>query len=109
MLKLERNQQVLTARLDGDIDHHHVLFLRAALDRVLTDSRASSLVFDLSRVDFMDSSGIGLLIGRYKRMQSSGGQTYICASNPQVDRILSLSGIDTLIRRIEPAAERSAT
>lgn len=109
MLKLERKQQVLTARLDGDIDHHHVLFLRAALDRVLEDSRASSLVFDLSRVDFMDSSGIGLLIGRYKRMQSCGGQTYISGSNPQVDRILSLSGIDSLIRRIEPAAERSAT
>ena len=73
MIKLERNNHILTARLDGEIDHHHVLFLRAALDRVIEDSNASSLVFDLSKVDFMDSSGIGLLIGRYKRMRARGG------------------------------------
>lgn len=109
MLKLERNHHILTARLDGDIDHHHVLFLRAALDRVLDDSAASTLIFDLSRVDFMDSSGIGLLIGRYKRMQARGGQMYISGSNDSVDRILCLSGIDMLIRRLEPAGERSAT
>lgn len=108
MLKLERNDHTLTARLDGEIDHHHVLFLRAALDRVLNDCRATALIFDLSRVDFMDSSGIGLLIGRYKQMQSRGGQTYISASNVQVDRLLHLSGIDSLIRRIDPPAERSA-
>lgn len=109
MLKLERTRNILTARLDGEIDHHHVLFLRAALDRVLDDSRASSLIFDLSAVEFMDSSGIGLLIGRYKRMQARGGQTYICGSNEQIDRILQLSGIDTLIHRLERPAERSAT
>ena len=108
MLKLERNDHTLTARLDGEIDHHHVLFLRAAMDRVLNDSRAATLVFDLSKVDFMDSSGIGLLIGRYKRMLSRGGQTYISASNPQVDRLLHLSGIDSLISRINVPAERSA-
>ena len=108
MLKLERNHHRLTARLDGEIDHHHVLFLRAALDRVLDDSQANTLIFDLSRVEFMDSSGIGLIIGRYKRMQARGGQTYISAGNAQVDRILTLSGVDQLIRRIEPPAERSA-
>ena len=108
MLKLERNHHILTARLDGDIDHHHVLFLRAALDRVLDDSAASTLIFDLTDVEFMDSSGIGLLIGRYKRMQARGGQMYIAGSNEPVDRILRLSGIDTLIRRLETAAERSA-
>lgn len=109
MLKLERKNQTLTARLDGEIDHHHVIFLRASLDRVMEDSDAAALVFDLSKVDFMDSSGIGLLIGRYKRMKARGGHTYLSGSNQQIDRLLALSGIDTLIRRIDPAAERSAT
>lgn len=109
MLRLEQKDRALIAHLDGEIDHHHVMFLRSAMDRVLDDSGAGTLIFDLSKVEFMDSSGIGLLIGRYKRMQARGGQTYLSGGNRQIDRILALSGIDTLIRRIGPTAERSAT
>lgn len=108
MLKLERNHQTVIAHLDGEIDHHHVLFLRATLDRVLEDARATVLVFDLTDVEFMDSSGIGLIIGRYKRMKGRGGQTYIGGSNAQVDRILRLSGIDALLPHLDEQPERSA-
>ncbi len=108
MLKLERNHQTVIAHLDGEIDHHHVLFLRATLDRVLEDAHATALIFDLENVEFMDSSGIGLIIGRYKRMKARGGQTYIGGSNAQVERILRLSGIDALLGRLDDQPERSA-
>ena len=108
MLKMERNHHTVIAHLDGEIDHHHVLFLRATLDRVLEDARATVLVFDLTDVEFMDSSGIGLIIGRYKRMKGRGGQTYIGGSNAQVDRILRLSGIDALLPHLDEQPERSA-
>lgn len=108
MLKMERKHQTVIAHLDGEIDHHHVLFLRATLERVLDDAHATALIFDLENVDFMDSSGIGLIIGRYKRMKARGGQTYIGGSNAQVERILKLSGVDALIPRWDAQPERSA-
>lgn len=107
MLKMERKHNALIAHLDGEIDQHHAMFLRAALDRVLEESGISTLIFNLSQVEFMDSSGIGLIIGRYKRMKTRGGQVYISGGNHQIDRILHLSGIDTLIRRIDTPSERS--
>lgn len=107
MLKLDRHYQTITARLDGEIDHHHVRFLRAAIDRILDDSQAKILIFDLSQVDFMDSSGIGLIIGRYKRMRSQGGQVYLSGNHSRIDRILELSGLPLLIRHIDSADERS--
>ena len=75
---------------------------------MLEDARATVLVFDLTDVEFMDSSGIGLIIGRYKRMKGRGGQTYIGGSNAQVDRILRLSGIDALLPHLDEQPERSA-
>lgn len=108
MLKLERKHHTIVAWMDGEIDHHHVLFLRTTLDRALDDASITALVFDLSRVEFMDSSGIGLIIGRYKRMKAHGGQTYLGGTNAQVDRILHLSGIDALLPSLESEKERSA-
>jgi len=63
------------------------------------------LVFDLSALSFMDSSGIGVIIGRYKLMKSLGGQVYIVSSNKTVDKLLLLSGIPDIIKVTDNADE----
>ena len=100
MLKLERNHHTVIAHLDGEIDHHHVLFLRATLDRVLEDARATVLVFDLTDVEFMDSSGIGLIIGRYKLLERRGGSVAVINADARVDRIFEMSGLYQIVDRM---------
>jgi stage II sporulation protein AA (anti-sigma F factor antagonist) len=67
------------------------------VDKELHFSPIKNIVFDFDEVNFMDSSGIGMVIGRYKQIQARGGKTLIIRARPQVDRILELSGIKKII------------
>ena len=77
MLKLYNDGNRITAAIYGDIDHHSARKLRAELDAVIASSRPELLVFDLENVGFMDSSGIGLLLGRLRAVQSCGGEVLV--------------------------------
>ena len=85
---------------EGEIDQHSVSILKTEVDQLIGEGNARELCFDLSRVTFMDSSGIGFLIGRYKKMAAAGGRVTLCGVQPQVDRVLSLSGIDQIIEKV---------
>ena len=63
----------LIVRLDGEIDHHSAAEIRENLDNMIAETRPKSLVLELSDIDFMDSSGLGLVLGRYRRLQEIGG------------------------------------
>lgn len=86
----------LTAYLHGDIDHHSAREMRQRIDGEAERLHPTLLVLDFSHVQFMDSSAIGLIMGRYRLMQLIGG--YIRVSNvPQhLKRIIELSGIGAL-------------
>lgn len=86
----------LIVRLEGELDQHSAVSLRAALDRKICEG-CNYLIFDLSLLDFMDSSGIGVLLGRYRNLTALGGKTAIAAPKPLVLRILRLSAIDRII------------
>ncbi len=83
--------------LHGDIDHHSAVGLRADLDRLLYRERPTRLDLNLSAVDFMDSSGLGLILGRYNLMQELGGRMVLLAPGERIERILHLAGIERLI------------
>ena len=86
--------RLLLVRLYGEIDHHSAVPLRADLDALLMRERPLRLVFDLSRVDFMDSAGLGLLMGRYRLMQDLGGVVAIERPGERVLKILRLAGME---------------
>lgn len=88
--------------LHGDIDHHSAVQLRADLDRLLYEKRPQRLWLNLSAVDFMDSSGLGLILGRFNVMQELGGTMTLRAPGERVAKILHLAGLERLIP-IEPA------
>ena len=86
----------LVVKLYGEIDQHCVSEIRDDIDRQIAIRNINSLIVDLGGVEFMDSSGIGMIMGRYKNMVSRGGKMMLVRPQPQVDKVLELSGIKKL-------------
>ena len=89
--------RTLVVKLSGDLDHHSAGKLREKIDRELERTGAVNVAFDFGRVSFMDSSGIGLIMGRYKVVHALGGKIVIYGLSENVRRIIEISGIDKLV------------
>jgi len=96
-LRMETIQRTLVVKIEGEVDHHTAEEMRTEIDREINLHNVQNLIFDFDKVTFMDSSGIGVIIGRYKQIHSRGGKTLIIRVKPQVDRILEISGIKKII------------
>ena len=87
--------------LSGELDEHAVSELRAEADRLIDENAGlSRAVFNLAGVKFMDSTGIGFLMGRYKKLKTYGMGMYLENPDAGADKILALSGVYTLMPRI---------
>ena len=89
---------LLGVRILGEIDHHSALGLRQGIDELILEYRPEKLVIDLSRVEFMDSSGLGLILGRYSAVKKLGGDMVVLNPTKGVMKILKLAGADRIIR-----------
>ena len=94
----ELNEGKLTIVLHGEIDHHSAVSVRTAIDEKLYELRPASLAMDLSRIEFMDSSGLGLIMGRYALMQKLGGEFSVVNPSSRVQKIFELSGLGRIIK-----------
>lgn len=88
--------RTLTAQLSGEIDHHTARDIRQTVDADIEKHRPEVLVLDFGRVKFMDSSGIGLIMGRYRLMKLVGGEVRIDNVPPHLERIIALSGVRSI-------------
>ena len=93
---IETNGDTMVARLSGELDHHHTQKLREEIDRNVQKERPARLALDFSGVEFMDSSGIGLVLGRYRLMQEREGSLVLCAMPPHIRRVMRVAGIANL-------------
>jgi stage II sporulation protein AA (anti-sigma F factor antagonist) len=93
-----QKENEISFKLSGEIDHHNAVAIRSDMDKILVTHRPSKLYLDLSGIDFMDSSGLGLIMGRYTLMKKFGGVTVIKNPAPRVIKILKLSAIERLIK-----------
>ncbi len=89
---------LLKIKLRGEIDHHSAVAVRTAIDDMIRSKRPSELVIDMSAVDFMDSSGLGLIMGRYNTMKEIGGSVTVADPNPATEKIMSLAGLERIIK-----------
>ncbi|MBR2861598.1 MAG: anti-sigma factor antagonist [Clostridia bacterium] len=89
----------LVLELRGEIDHHRAESLRQRLDKEILESGADKVIFDLSHVTFMDSSGIGVLLGRYKLFATR--KLYLFGANETVDRLLTMAGVYSVMPKYE--------
>ncbi len=96
MVELKTEPQKLTAVLSGELDHHHAKEIRETVDFAVQEQLPQTLVLDFTRVTFMDSSGIGLIMGRSHLMEEYGGVLEILNPSPQIRKVLRLSGMDRL-------------
>ncbi len=90
--------QTLTVFLEGDIDHHNARLIRSRIDTKVYIQRPDELILDLSQVSFMDSSGLGLILGRYTKAVELGITFKVANPTPQIKRILDLAGTERLIK-----------
>lgn len=95
-IKVEVNKNILTLHLIGDIDHHSAKEMREIADLNIDTYSPKLLIIDFKDVPFMDTSGIGLVMGRYKLMKSLRGEVKIINSSPYIKRIMSLAGLNKL-------------
>jgi stage II sporulation protein AA (anti-sigma F factor antagonist) len=99
MLSYEKYKGKLTVRLKGELDHASVAPIRAELDQLLSDPKVKHLVLDMEGVSFMDSSAIGLVIGRYKALARRGGSVSVTRTAPRVDRIFEMAGLYQIVEK----------
>ena len=103
-ISYQKEDKQLLVEITEEIDHHVAEKIRRKVDDEITRYMPRKTIFDFSRVSFMDSAGIGMIIGRYKMMKLIGGEMEIININPNVKRILEMSGISKIITMKEKRA-----
>ncbi len=95
------NDKSMVVLLPEQIDHHHIHSLCQAIDKIMLEREPDELIFDFSETKFMDSSGIGLLMGRYRKMEYMEGKVFLHNTNARLEKILQMSGITKIIGKYE--------
>lgn len=94
--RIEYRKQEICVLLDGEIDHHAASLLRVSIDDAVLHKRPRLLILDFGAVTFMDSSGIGLVMGRYKLLRTVGGRLRVQNLSPAAYKVMRLAGLDKL-------------
>ena len=93
--KIER--QTLLLRLDGDLDMKSSEQLRQLIDSEIERRGIRTVILNMQNVQFIDSSGLGVILGRYKKLTPLGGKLKICSVPPHILKIMELSGLPKII------------
>ena len=94
-----RRGQRIIVRLSGELDHHSAADVRGALDAVLRDVTVREMQLDMTDVTFMDSAGLGVVLGRYRTLAARGGRLIVSGVRTPIDRIFRMSGLYALVER----------
>lgn len=95
--KFEKKYGCLFLQMPEELDHHQAEILKEEADALILKYPVRSLVFDFSNTRFMDSSGIGVIIGRCKNVRFSGGYVKAVHLNEQIQRIITMSGLGKIM------------
>lgn len=93
---IDTDNNTVVAHLQGEIDHHIAPELRKDIDLAIDRYRPEILILDFDEVTFMDSSGIGLVMGRYKAVKAFGGRVEVKNTSSQLKKVMKLAGLDRL-------------
>lgn len=86
--------------LSGELDDHTANFVRDEIDRLTRSKRVRQVIIDLSELEFMDSTGVGVMIGRYKKLKELGIPVFISNPSPHAERIFTLTGLYDIMPKI---------
>lgn len=105
-MKTQRQRSTLIVYPQGELDHHSAQAMREELDAFIRDEQIDRLIFDMRDLTFMDSSGIGVLIGRYKILSRRGGSVCVRNMSAQVEKLFTLSGLHRIIQKTCQGGEK---
>lgn len=105
VISFNNRGKALLVSLSGELDHHSADSVRIKLDNKLEELGDINLILDFSGIHFMDSSGIGTVIGRYKRISEHGGQVAIINLKPEIRKVFELSGLFKIIKEYNNAED----
>ncbi len=97
-IEFSNEKSALIMKIEGEIDHRYATRIRREADRKIVTYPEKTFIIDLSLVTFMDSSAIGVIIGRYKLVKSFGSEVLLVSCNESVGKILNMSGIKKIIK-----------
>ena len=96
-VEIDIDEKSVTAYISGEIDHHNAAKLRNEIDEAVENAYPEILVLDFGGVSFMDSSGIGLVMGRYKLMRNLSGKVIIQNAPKAIKKVMRMAGIEKLL------------
>lgn len=97
----EINKRCLVIRLNEELDHHNALKIREKADRMIDHNNIKHIIFDFTDAGFMDSAGIGVIMGRYRKVIFIGGKIAVANVSGAVDRIFRISGLYKIIEKYD--------
>ncbi len=97
----EIDRRCLIIKLNKELDHHNALLIRERADKLIEKNHIKHIIFDFSGASFMDSAGIGVIMGRYKKVIFIGGKAAVANVNSTIDRIFRLSGLYKIIEKYD--------
>lgn len=93
LMTTKENNGILVVHLRGELDHHAVETMRQEIETEILQTRYQALVMSCGNIDFMDSSGLGLILGRFRTMTDQGGKMVLCEVSPALRRLFEMSGL----------------
>ena len=90
---METSRGTLIVRLKGELDHHTAEYLKARIEQAIARGDTNHIVLSMKGLTFMDSSGLGVIIGRYKQVTARGGKLVVCDVHPSIYRLFEMSGL----------------
>ena len=103
VFEIRRNYLII--KVEGELDHYMADQIRLKSDTYLEGTRIKNVIFDFQNATFMDSSGIGVIMGRYKQVKRMNGELYAVHMNSALQRIIQISGLHKLIRQSDSIEE----
>ena len=100
-MKYQVQENCLTIYLPREVDHHNAEEMKREADAVIDRNHIKYVIFDFEKTDFMDSSGIGVIMGRYKTVSLIGGEVWAVHANARIRKILTLSGVTKIMQIYE--------
>ena len=100
-MRYQVEENCLTIFLPGELDHHNAEEIRKGADKLIEENHIKCVIFDFQETNFMDSSGIGVIMGRYKMVYLLGGEVWAVHANERMKKILTMSGVTKIIQMYE--------
>ena len=97
-MEMEQRRRTLIVRLKGELDHHTADTVKTRMEEAILRGNVNHVVLNMKDLTFMDSSGLGVILGRYKQLSALGGKMVVCDVNPAVYRLFELSGLFKILK-----------